>query len=626
MPKFRLKPKLGMLFIVAVVIPSVILSLMAIRAVSREEAYIEKRLEETLLAEIDHAVSLVNTELREIQGELVNTASIPEDGDYARSFLAWKEASSLVGIPYLLSPTHKILWPKFDQGLTNEELCFLGWARDFFHDRTSIPIPLNIALAYKDEIMKESPRPQLQEREESGQRDTDKTGSYSYKDQYRAQQALSRFRQDEPVRREVYEQAEKKGQRLLSRIVEIPAKGFTKQKESQGQKSMFVLEPLRFSQIIAEAESGIIPNLIEERLRLIFWKKDKAGRIVGCVISQEGLIERILGVLPDIYSPVRILTILDERARPLIAPLGDPGRNWRRPFVAREISEILPHWEMVAYLTDPNVASSKAHMAALIMWMLVIILIISITTGGVLILKSLYSEMALAKQKTTFVANVSHELKTPLTSIRLFTEMLKERCQPDEAKRKKYLDIMLSETERLTRLINNVLDFSRMEQGKRDYNMRELDLISLCKNIFEGQRVRLEHNGFEVSFRADTECLIVQADEEAIKQVALNLLANAEKYSDKRREISIELVQSQNSALINIKDRGIGIPSREAENIFKEFYRVDDTLTSRVRGSGLGLTIAQRIIQDHHGEILYLPREGGGSIFQIRLPLKGERP
>ena len=179
---------------------------------------------------------------------------------------------------------------------------------------------------------------------------------------------------------------------------------------------------------------------------------------------------------------------------------------------------------------------------------------------------------------------------------------------------------MVSETERLTRLINNILDFSRMEKGKKQYNMKKLDLAFLCEDVLESQRIRLEHTGFEVHFQNDLGPVMLEGDEEALKQAVLNLLSNAEKYSGEKKEIDMEISPTEDNFLVNIKDRGIGIPIQHVKKIFKEFYRVDETLTADVRGSGLGLTISQKIVRDHGGTIQYFPREGGGSIFQIQLP------
>jgi signal transduction histidine kinase len=216
------------------------------------------------------------------------------------------------------------------------------------------------------------------------------------------------------------------------------------------------------------------------------------------------------------------------------------------------------------------------------------------------------------RQKATFVTNVSHELKTPLTSISLFVDLLRRKGPLPQSKKEQYLSLMASETERLTRLINNVLDFSKMEKGKRAYARKRLDAGVLVEAIVESECVRLEHDGFAVFFANAAGPAPVEADEEALEQAVLNLLSNAEKYSDGRIRI-------------DVKDRGIGIPAAEASKIFREFYRVDRTLAAPVSGSGLGLTIARRIARDQGGDVEYRPREGGGSVFRITLPEAAKR-
>jgi len=150
-----------------------------------------------------------------------------------------------------------------------------------------------------------------------------------------------------------------------------------------------------------------------------------------------------------------------------------------------------------------------------------------------------------------------------------------------------------------------------------------LDPELLCRGVLESERPRLEQAGFSLEFDprgwrpGEGEA---RGDQEALAQVLLNLLSNAEKYSGERKQIAMELARESGRVRIRVLDRGRGIQPGEARHLFKEFYRADDSLTSRVQGTGLGLAIARRIVRDHGGELSYLPREGGGSIFQIELP------
>ena len=419
----------------------------------------------------------------------------------------------------------------------------------------------------------------------------------------------------------MYAQAESKGQPSAPRNVSpsvVPP-------EEQGgpPPSVFVSEQRRFREIIADRPTGLVPRLIEERLWLLFWKRLPDGRIVGCQLEPEELRARLLALLPPAVTPERILTLLDERGGPLFAPAEQTPRDYRRPFVAREVSELLPRWEAAAYLTDPMLVASRARLAGLVLWVLVAILTVSIAGGGTLVLRALAAEVRLTRQKTSFVANVSHELKTPLTSIRMYAEMLLEGRQRNPARRRQYLGIMVEESRRLTRLVNRVLDFARLERGEQRYSFAPLDPEALCRGVLEGEQPRLEQAGFTVSFDAEgwrAGKAEVRGDEEALAQVLLNLLSNAEKYSGGRKEIRVELAREAGKTRIRVLDRGPGVPPAAVRHLFKEFYRADDSLTNPVQGTGLGLAIARRIARDHGGELSYLPRAGGGSIFQIELP------
>jgi signal transduction histidine kinase len=635
MRKKHRQSRLRLLFILVVFIPCLILGVIAIRSVNREKAFIEMRLQRTIDVELVHMVSVLNAELDQIRNELAASAPLDAASSPPSAFAEWRSQSEIIHVPFLLSPDLEVVWPTLIGSLSESERKFLIWNRDFITDRATIPVYQNIALLYKNEISRLEEIPaEDKETVDKTIVETDKltadqpeSKAAGKKPQSKievaqsAQKALSEFEKSSEVRERLYDQARAKGQQTASRTV-TPSSVLSDEKTPQLEQidSIFISEPQHFSQITQGQKQGLIPRFIEETLTLIFWIRDSEGGFIGCVLDKDVLSSRIASLIGNMYTSTRILTILDENGRPLLIPDEQEKRDWRRPFVAREISERLPRWEVAAYLSDPNAIASRANLTTLLLWILVLFLFVAILSGGTYILNRIRGEMQLARQKTTFVANVSHELKTPLTSIRMFAEMLKERRQPNTEKQEKYLDLMVSETERLTRLINNVLDFTRMERGEQKYEKKRLDIALLCESLVESQRVRLEHNGFVVTFQNDLGEAFVVGDEESLIQALLNLFSNAEKYSEETKRIDVEITRTEESVLINIKDQGTGIPPRDAKKIFKEFYRVDESLTSRVRGSGLGLPIALRIIRDHGGDIHYFPRDGGGSVFQIRLP------
>jgi signal transduction histidine kinase len=268
-----------------------------------------------------------------------------------------------------------------------------------------------------------------------------------------------------------------------------------------------------------------------------------------------------------------------------------------------------------------------ARTAKLTLGLLIATLVFAISVGGWLIVADLNRQLALARQKTDFVSNVSHELKTPLTSIRMFSELLAEQRVADPAKQRSYLQIITAETARLTRLINNVLDFSRMERGEKKYNFRDADLVNIVRETVETYRPHLENSGFQMECVLPAGELPVRADTDAIAQVIVNLLSNAEKYSNGQKKITIEAARRDGPlpcAEVKILDHGPGVPRGSEEKIFEKFYRAHDCLSSGIQGSGLGLTLARQIARAHGGDVAYEPRKGRGSCFALRLPLRND--
>lgn len=598
--------RLSWLFALAVLVPGIVLAVIAVRSINREEAYIEKQLEATLLAEVTYLVSLVQTELGRIESELADSAPMDPLADPGQAFAGWRDASDLITSPFVLSPQFEILWPRGNGNLDAEQQSFLRLNGAFLSNRVDVPVFEDIAVAYKDELL---PAEQLEERE--------KTGAVE------KQLARSQFQMSEEIQEKIYDQAMQEGLKAQSRVL-VPSAGGAGQ---QPPPSIFISRDLRLVEITKDRDQGLVSRIADNRLSLLFWKRLGNGQLVGCVVSDAELRDRLVGLIPDVYSAVRILTLVDEQGQPLLAPEESEPREYRRPFVARECSAVLPLWEAAAYLSDPGIVSFQARRIGRILWVLISLLFVSIVVGGFLVLRAVRAESLSARRRTSFVANVSHELKTPLTSIRMFAEMLKTGKQGSEGKRQRYLSLMVSESERLTRLINNVLDFSNMENGSKQYSMDTLDLADLFRELVENQRPRFQQNGFQLELRVEaeegtaTETLMIRGDAESLKQSLLNLLSNAEKYSDDRKRIEVAVRREGSWVYVDVMDRGKGIPSSSAERIFDEFYRGDDSLTAKVRGSGLGLSITRRIVRDHGGEVMYMPREGGGSIFRIQLPV-----
>jgi signal transduction histidine kinase len=352
--------------------------------------------------------------------------------------------------------------------------------------------------------------------------------------------------------------------------------------------------------------------------------------IFGAKLNLNRVVDGLRGLMqPDPALQDEIcIAILDDNAKPVAFSRSKFQASWKRPFVATEIGDALPHWEVAAYLADPAALTRAACIANITIGLLIAVLVLAIITGSWLIVSNLNSELTLARQKTDFVSNVSHELKTPITSIRMFSELLAEGRVTDSTKQRSYLKIITAETARLTRLINNVLDFSRMERGEKKYNFQPCDLTDIVHSTAETFRPHLEASGFKFDCELTPASISVRGDADALSQIIVNLLSNAEKYSNGGKEITLQLAQKQSPlphAEIRILDRGSGVPRGSEEKVFEKFYRAHDSLSSGIQGSGLGLTIARQIARAHGGDVVCEQREGGGSCFSLRIPLT-EKP
>jgi signal transduction histidine kinase len=194
----------------------------------------------------------------------------------------------------------------------------------------------------------------------------------------------------------------------------------------------------------------------------------------------------------------------------------------------------------------------------------------------------------------------------------------------EPAKQRSYLGIITAEAARLTRLINNVLDFARLERGEKKYQFQRCDLRDLVRETAGTYRPHLEAGGFRFDCELPEAPVWINGDRDALAQVVVNLLSNAEKYSDHRKEIAVRLRQETAPlpfAEVQVLDRGLGVPGGSEEKIFEKFYRAHDSLSSGIQGSGLGLTLARQIARAHGGEVVYERRDGGGSCFCLRLPV-----
>jgi two-component system, OmpR family, phosphate regulon sensor histidine kinase PhoR len=293
----------------------------------------------------------------------------------------------------------------------------------------------------------------------------------------------------------------------------------------------------------------------------------------------------------------------------------------QRELASLPLEAPLQEFRLVAFALgeDPVAQASTRNRIwyGVLLFLFYVILIVGVVFTG----RALYREARLSRMKTDFVSLVSHELRTPLTSIRMFIEMLEQKRVQNETQMQSVLSMLSQETARLSSMIERVLDWSRIEQGKKRYLTALCApqlLVDTASAAFRAQRLGTD---MTLSTQVEPDLPLVRIDQEAIAGALLNLLQNAYKYSGPQRVITLTASRAGKMVSLSVTDNGIGIPRRELKRIFERFYRVDSLLSRSTEGSGLGLSISERIVRDHGGRIAVSSTEGGGSTFAILLPV-----
>ncbi|MHC4449884.1 MAG: sensor histidine kinase [Planctomycetota bacterium] len=281
---------------------------------------------------------------------------------------------------------------------------------------------------------------------------------------------------------------------------------------------------------------------------------------------------------------------------------------------------VVPGYVAAATITPELVAAEAREGEEFYRW-IIAFSVIGIFAGGFLTARVVMREVKLAKLKSGFVSNVTHELKTPLTSIRMFADMLRAGQVTDEKEQRECLDVIGQETDRLSALIQKVLDFGRSESPRPRFRWVTDSLTPVVQR--EVERFR-RSTGVELEIAVNLPAVV--HDPDAFSEVVSNLLSNAYKYSPPQdRFIRVTLGPQRGRVVLAVEDNGPGVNPRERRKIFEQFYRADDLLTREVEGTGLGLSIVRNIVRAHGWRIGVEDREGGGSRFTVVLPAAGRR-
>jgi len=352
--------------------------------------------------------------------------------------------------------------------------------------------------------------------------------------------------------------------------------------------------------------------------------EDQENGFAGLVVDPEYLRTKYLGQLAanvlgsangGRFKPA--LSVLDQDHRQIF------GDSTSKSYeVEAAFSPVFPNWRLaISYRNQTVEGLARETFLRTVLVTSVVLLVL--VTGLALALRATAREIKLAEAKSAFVSNVSHELETPLSLIRLLSETLELGRIKDQAKAQEYYRLIHSESCRLSGLINNILDFSQIERGRKEYKFAPENVGEVVENLLDTYRQQIQSQGFELSLDVERQLPQAMIDCDAISRAVLNLVNNAVKYSPQVKKISVRVQRMGEGIAIEVADYGIGIARSEQKRIFEKFYRAGSELVHDTKGSGLGLSLVKHIVEAHQGKVTVESAPGKGSVFTILLPVAG---
>jgi signal transduction histidine kinase len=281
--------------------------------------------------------------------------------------------------------------------------------------------------------------------------------------------------------------------------------------------------------------------------------------------------------------------------------------------------ENFPPWRVEVYQSEGG--TTEFFFYKNIFFWIILALLLILFLGSALIIRTIVQEVNLLNLKSDFIASVSHEFKTPLTAMGAILERLMGDEVSDPKKAKEYYQILSHDSERLKRLVKNVLDFTKIEEDKKEYRLESTDIGNLVQREVDSFKKEHELDGISVGIKIDDDIPLVFTDEEAMSQALHNILDNAAKFSSGEKNIHVEASHEENLVKITIRDKGVGIPENEQKKIFEKFYRGKHASSVAPTGTGLGLTLAKHIMEAHGGDVVIQSRPGKGSSVSLILPV-----
>jgi len=380
--------------------------------------------------------------------------------------------------------------------------------------------------------------------------------------------------------------------------------------------SSALLSPIRLSKTIGNRTFLVVAIPIVETPQ-----KDPIG-LVGLKIKEDVLLNDVLSkaAANELPADQTRLVVSDLEGRVL---LGNEDLSPERAIVTEFFDDNFPPWKMEFFASQAEGIGFAGLRKSFYFWT-ILTLVVVLTFGAVLIGRTIGHEMEILKLKSDFVSSVSHEFKTPLTSIKALAERLQSDKVIDSARMKQYFSLISQNADQLTRLVKNLLDFSKIEEGKIEYHMAPTDIARLVSQQIQDFGNNDVQKGTRIKASISDDIPPISVDREALSQAFNNLLDNAFKFSSAEGNVEVRVKKEGANVVIEVSDQGIGILQDEQENIFDKFYQAKNAVKYSAKGTGLGLTLVKHATEAHRGKVVVRSKVGEGSIFSLILPIKKE--
>lgn len=584
------------LYWVLLLVPTLAISTATFRLLKHEQGRLQMQARQSATARVEGLRDALLLGIGAVQDELIDGLRLVPEGEALLLLERWERHNPLIRHAFVWRRAHGLRYPPA-QGATNEEeRRFVQRYEGLFAGRVSF----DGASLINGEETNDGAQPQSDQG-----RYTESNGRTQAREVSRRPESLSASVQKLKYRSRSWANNDYAATRSSQQEA---SQTFT----SEGKQAQRRVDRTR-------SKSGWIPWFTENRLDLLGWiQYQPEGDVYGAELEMMAVLSRLVELLQGRVQDGWVVVLRNGMGK-AVHQAGEHRLATGTPATASlALDPALPHWRLELF-APPASGAFAGQSFMLLSGLILAVFVIAILSGGGLLTWQALRISRDARRKTSFVSNVSHELKTPLTSIRMYAELMSEGRVADTDKQHHYLSVIAEESQRLTRLVNNVLDFGRLEQGCKKYCVVDVELGDFLESFSDMNQLRFSEIGMALELQKPDDAIHIRTDLDALEQSLLNLLDNAIKYAAEGKSVRLQLAGDRDFCRIDVLDRGPGVPRSHRKRIFEKFHRIDSSLASSQPGSGLGLSIARGLLRDLGGDLEYRARDGGGSCFSIVL-------